>query len=86
MAFTITSRLGVCMACVCNMRYLCAGGNLARDLDELYTYLTMRLTLANIRNDEAMLDECQRLVQPLREAWQSIEPATRALQSTPRGR
>ena len=51
-----------------------AGGNLARDLDELYTYLTMRLTLANIRNDEAMLDECQRLVQPLREAWAAIAP------------
>ena len=63
-----------------------AGGTLARDLDELYTYLTIRLTLANIRNDEAMLDECQRLLQPLREAWQSIEPATRALQPTPRGR
>lgn len=58
-----------------------AGGTLARDLDDLYTYLTMRLTLANIRNDEAMLDECQRLVQPLREAWLSIEPAARAVQS-----
>ena len=57
-----------------------AGGTLARDLDELYTYLTMRLTLANVRNDEAMLDECQRLVQPLREAWLSIEPATRGVQ------
>ena len=55
-----------------------AGGTLARDLDELYTYLTMRLTLANIRNDETMLDECQRLVQPLQEAWQAIEPASRA--------
>ena len=63
-----------------------AGGSLARDLDELYTYLTMRLTMANIRNDEAMLDECQRLVQPLREAWQSIGPATRALQPTQGGR
>ena len=59
-----------------------AGGTLARDLDELYTYLTMRLTLANIRDDEAMLDECQRLVQPLREAWQSIEPATRHAQDS----
>ena len=58
------------------------GGSLARDLDELYTYLSMRLTLANIRNDEAMLDECQRLMQPLREAWLSIEPATRAMQPT----
>ena len=52
-----------------------AGGNLARDLDELYGYLTLRLTLANVRNDEAALDECQRLVQPLREAWAAIGSA-----------
>jgi flagellar secretion chaperone FliS len=52
-----------------------AGGALARDLDELYAYLTMRLTLANLRDDEALLDECQRLVTPLREAWLGIAPA-----------
>lgn len=50
------------------------GGSLARDLDDLYAYIAGRLTLANVRNDEAMLDECQRLVQPLREAWMSIAP------------
>lgn len=49
-----------------------AGGALARDLDELYGYLTMRLTMANLRNDEQALDECQRLLQPLREAWAAI--------------
>jgi flagellar protein FliS len=49
-----------------------SGGRLARDLHELYGYLTLRLTQANLRNDEAALDECQRLVQPLREAWISI--------------
>jgi flagellar protein FliS len=49
-------------------------GSLARDLNDLYNYLTMRLTLANIRNDEAMLDECQRLVRPLVEAWKAIAP------------
>ncbi|MFO1270956.1 MAG: flagellar export chaperone FliS [Rubrivivax sp.] len=48
------------------------GGNLAQDLNDLYGYLTMRLTMANLRNDEAALDECQRLMQPLREAWSSI--------------
>jgi flagellar secretion chaperone FliS len=32
----------------------------------------MRLTQANIRNDEAILDECVRLVEPLRQAWQDI--------------
>jgi flagellar secretion chaperone FliS len=51
-----------------------AGGTLARDLHDLYSYLTMRLTLANLRNDEAMLDECQRLVKPLQEAWAAIGP------------
>ena len=54
------------------------GGSLARDLDDLYAYIAGRLTLANLRNDEAMLDECQRLVQPLREAWASIAPAAGA--------
>jgi flagellar protein FliS len=57
-----------------------AGGTLARDLDDLYRYLGLRLTVANLRNDEAALDECQRLMQPLREAWASIgrpAPASR---------
>ena len=50
------------------------GGKLAQDLYDLYGYLVMRLTLCNVRNDEAGLDECQRLMQPLREAWMSIAP------------
>jgi flagellar protein FliS len=56
-----------------------AGGTLARDLDELYGYLTLRLTQANLRNDERALDECQRLVQPLQEAWTSIADEARRL-------
>jgi flagellar protein FliS len=51
-----------------------AGGSLARDLDELYQYLTRRLTLANLRDDDAALEECRRLVQPLQEAWAAIGP------------
>lgn len=51
------------------------GGSLARDLDALYTYLAQRLTLANLHNDESMLDECARLVEPLRSAWAAIAPA-----------
>jgi flagellar protein FliS len=49
-----------------------AGGSLARDLHDLYGYLTLRLTQANLRNDEPMLDECQRLMRPLQEAWLAI--------------
>ena len=49
-----------------------AGGSLARDLDDLYSYLAMRLTLANLHSDEAGLDACQQLVLPLQEAWSAI--------------
>jgi flagellar secretion chaperone FliS len=49
-----------------------AGGSLARDLHELYGYLTLRLTVANLRNDESALDECQRLMRPLQQAWADI--------------
>ena len=55
-----------------------SGGSLARDLDDLYSYLAMRLTQANLRNDEAALDECQRLVQPLQLAWAAIAPPVSA--------
>jgi flagellar secretion chaperone FliS len=48
------------------------GGQLATDLHDLYAYTTLRLTQANLRNDERALDECQRLIQPLRDAWVSI--------------
>jgi len=49
-----------------------SGGSLARDLDELYSYIAMRLTLANLHDDERALDECQRLMLPLQQAWASI--------------
>jgi flagellar secretion chaperone FliS len=48
------------------------GGPLARDLNELYGYVTMRLTHANLHNDEPAIAECQGLVQPLMQAWQQI--------------
>ena len=49
-----------------------AGGKLAADLSDLYAYVCLRLTQANLNNDEAALDECVTLMSPLREAWQSI--------------
>ncbi|MDH4290131.1 MAG: flagellar export chaperone FliS [Aquincola sp.] len=51
-----------------------AGGALAADLADLYAYIGLRLTQANLRNDMAALDECLALMQPLREAWASIAP------------
>jgi flagellar protein FliS len=54
------------------------GGNLARDLNDLYGYLTQRLTLANLRNDDGALAECQRLMRPLQEAWSAISTTEQA--------
>ena len=53
------------------------GGKLATDLSDLYAYVCLRLTQANLRNDEAALEECQRLMTPLHEAWAAIGPAAR---------
>jgi len=55
------------------------GGALAADLRELYAYISLRLVKANLNNDAAGLEECRRLMHPLREAWASIAPdATQA--------
>lgn len=55
-----------------------AGGRLAQDLNDLYGYLTLRLTQANLRSDEQALDECTRLLKPLQDAWAAIGPAVAA--------
>jgi flagellar secretion chaperone FliS len=50
------------------------GGPLASDLNDLYAYMTLRLTRANLHNDEAALVEVGSLVDPLRTAWATISP------------
>ena len=57
---------------------LSGGGALATDLADLYAYVTLRLTHANLHNDARALDECLALMQPLREAWASIAPQVSA--------
>lgn len=48
------------------------GGELATRLDALYSYITVRLSHANLRNDEAAIEECMRLIEPIRDAWTTI--------------
>lgn len=48
------------------------GGALASDLRALYNYIVARLVHANLHNDEAALEECGRLIEPLRSAWAGI--------------
>ena len=50
-------------------------GGLATDLNDLYAYTCMRLTRANLHSDIEAIEECQRLITPVREAWAAIAPA-----------
>lgn len=54
------------------------GGQVAQQLDGLYTYISSRLLEANAKVDPAGFDEALRLVVPLRDAWAqvAIEPRT----------
>jgi flagellar protein FliS len=52
---------------------LAEGGQLAADLRNLYSYVNVRLTQANLHNDEAAIDECVKLIEPVRTAWSSIK-------------
>ena len=54
------------------------GGELAVGLNRLYSYVTLRLTHANLNNDTVALEECMRLVEPLGSAWRAIAPAALA--------
>jgi flagellar protein FliS len=51
-----------------------AGGELTQQLDALYAYTSLRITQANLRNDAAAIEECQRLIEPLQQAWLAIAP------------
>lgn len=47
-------------------------GEIAKNLSNLYNYATVQLTRSNLRNDLTLLDEVERLIRPLRDAWAAI--------------
>ncbi|MDT0140694.1 flagellar export chaperone FliS [Acidovorax sp. PRC11] len=49
------------------------GGALAGNLDALYDYSLRRLIQANARNDDAMLEEVARLIEPVAQGWNEIK-------------
>ncbi len=58
------------------------GGDLAQNLSSLYSYMSLRLVDANLKNDMAVLDEVARLLNDLKGAWDSIrQPAAAAPQT-----
>lgn len=48
------------------------GGDLALNLASLYEYAIHQLTIANVRNDGAIVDAVIELIRPLKDAWGQI--------------
>lgn len=49
------------------------GGELAQNLGNLYEYCMHRLILANARNDDALMQEVMRLIEPVAQGWNEIK-------------
>lgn len=48
------------------------GGEIAANLDRLYDYVVRRLLEANLHNDGAMLEEVSRLLNEVKNGWDTI--------------
>ena len=57
------------------------GGELAETLGALYDYCMRRLILANARNDDAMMQEVMRLIEPVAQGWSGIKKSGAAAAS-----
>jgi len=53
------------------------GGDISRNLNDLYDYMKRRLAAANLKNEPEGLDEVIRLLNNLREAWVELEARER---------
>lgn len=56
---------------------LSAGGEIAKNLADLYDYIARRLLKANLENNASILAEVTTLLRTIRSAWSEIPPAVR---------
>jgi len=53
------------------------GGDVAKNLDSLYSYAVFELTKANLSNSPEAVQSVIELIRPVAEAWKAIRPQTR---------
>jgi flagellar protein FliS len=49
-----------------------SGGDISENLSNLYDYMSNRLVVANLRNDESILDEVASLIVEIKMGWDGI--------------
>ncbi len=59
------------------------GGEIARNLDELYRYVMRRLVHVHAHNDLEVLDEVTGLMREIRDAWRTLAPGAANMVPTP---
>jgi len=52
---------------------LAEGGELAANLERVYDYCVLRLTTANVRNDDVALQEVMKVLTPIAQGWKHME-------------
>lgn len=57
------------------------GGELARNLSDLYEYMARRLILANLNSDVSVITEVMGLLGEIRGAWVAIGPEVRQMKA-----
>jgi flagellar protein FliS len=48
------------------------GGEIAKNLNELYTYISRRVFEINLQNDVKIIDEVRDLINSIRDAWKQV--------------
>jgi flagellar protein FliS len=59
------------------------GGEIARNLRDLYDYATQRVTYANLKNDARALDEATNVIREIKAGWDGIAAQPRPAPVTP---
>ncbi|HPT83788.1 MAG TPA: flagellar export chaperone FliS [Limnochordia bacterium] len=54
-----------------------SAGEIAHNLQQLYTYIYDRLVEANVKKDTAIIDEALKLLVELRDTWEQVVSQTR---------
>ena len=59
------------------------GGQIAQNLDAIYSFITRRLLEGDVKNDLTAYDESIRVLGELKQGWDGIAPKNMDPQSTP---